>query len=78
MSNSDIVIESVGKHVYLQFEIDGEAIFRKPLAGCIREYLEPIHQKDIDSGQVAKGFQPETALAKVQLSRALNKELQIA
>ena len=75
---SDIIIESVGKHVYLQFEHEGKPIYRKPLALCLREYLDSVRQKDIDSGEFAKGFQPETALEKMKLLNALEKEVKIA
>jgi len=66
------------KHVWLIYYHKGEKIFRQPLALALRDYLEPIHQQDIDSGDVANGFQPETAFGKLKLIKAMTKEVDIA
>ncbi len=66
------------KHIWLIYYHKGEKIFRQPLALAFREYIEPLHQQDIDSGQVAEGYQPETAFGKLKLSKAMKKELDIA
>jgi len=66
------------KHVWLIYYHEGEAIFKQPLAQTLRSHLEPFYQQDIDSGEVERGFQPETAFAKLALDRAIDKELLIA
>jgi len=66
------------KHVWLVYYHKGEKIWSEPLAKVFRDYLEPLHQQDIDSGQVAEGFQPETAFGKLKLSKAIDKEILIA
>jgi len=65
-------------HVWLIYYHDGMKIWSEPLAKVFRDYLEPTHQKDIDSGQVAQGYQPETAFGKLKLSKAIKKEIDIA
>jgi len=65
-------------HLWLQFEVYGVPIFRQAFAQCVRDYMEPIHQKDIDSGDVTKGLQPETAFAKLALMKKTKREINIA
>lgn len=66
------------KHVWLIYYHDGMKIWSEPLAKVLRDYLEPMYQQDIDSGDVAKGFQPEKAFGKLKLSTAIKKEIDIA
>ena len=74
-----IYIEEIDdKHVWLVYYHEDKAIMKQPLARTLRDYLEPIHQQDIDSGQVAEGFQPETAFAKLKLIKSIKKEIDIA
>ncbi len=66
------------KHVWLIYYHEDKQIYKQPLARTFRDYLAPIHQKDIDSGQVAQGYQPETAFGKLKLHKAIKKEIDIA
>ena len=66
------------KHIWLIYYHKGEKIFKQPLALAFRDHLKPIHQQDIDSGQVAEGYQPETSFEKLKIHKALIKELDIA
>lgn len=79
MNKTGIFIEEItDKHVWLIYYHNDTPIYKQPLAQTFRNYLEPIYQQDIDSGQVAEGFQPETAFAKLKLSKAVDKEIKIA
>lgn len=74
-----IFIEEINeKHVWLIYYHNDVAIYKQPLAKTFRDYLEPFHQTDHNSGEIGKGFQPETALAKLRLKKSVDKEIDIA
>ncbi len=74
-----IFIEEINeKHVWLIYYHKGLAIYKQPLAQTFRDYLEKFHQMDHDSGEIEKGFQPETTLAKLRLKKSVDKEIDIA
>ena len=78
MKTGIFIDEIDDKHVWLTYYHKDVKIFRQPLARALRDYLEPLHQQDIDSGDVANGFQPETAFGKLRLSKSITKEIDIA
>lgn len=61
--------------VWVTFYNYGEQIYSEPIAHAFRKYLEPAYQMDIDSGNTEKGHQPETALAKLRLYKAIEKDI---
>jgi hypothetical protein len=79
VEKTGIFIEEItDKHIWIAYYHKDIIIMKQPLGQTFRDYLEPIHQKDIESGEVLRGFQPETAIAKLKLSKAIQKELDIA
>jgi len=66
------------KHVWLVYIHEGKEICKQPLALAIRDHLEPAYQMDIDSGEVACGFQPKTAIEKMKVTKAIEKEIKMA
>jgi hypothetical protein len=63
------------KGLWLIFYYEGKQIWRGPLSGIFRTHLEPAHNLDIKSGEIERGFQPETAFAKLALSKVVDKDL---
>ena len=78
LKNGIFIHEITDKHIWLIYYHNGKAIYKQPMAQTFRDYLEPDYQKDIDDGQVANGFRPEFAFAAMRLSKAIDKELEMA
>tara|TARA_R110000851_G_scaffold72413_22_gene160516 strand:- start:4451 stop:4705 length:255 start_codon:yes stop_codon:yes gene_type:complete len=66
------------KHIWVVYVHEGKPIFEQPIAQTFRDHLEESYNLDVKSGEVAKGFQPETAFAKVKLLNRIEDEVKIA
>lgn len=61
--------------IWVKYVHEGRDIYREPMAKMLRNYFSPEYEKDLVTGDIEKGFAPETAFAKLRFSKAFDYEL---